>query len=68
MMSIDKNKVLSNDNLLGLRGGVQEYIYCCIFFEDGSPYGPPGLSGTGECVVNYELPEGCYIEECDPVQ
>ena len=30
MMSIDKNKVLSNDNLLGLRGGAGDVgnVYC----------------------------------------
>ena len=38
MMSIDKNKVLSNDNLLSLKGGAEELVYCCVYFVDtGEP-------------------------------
>lgn len=67
MMSIDKNKVLSNDNLLGLRGGVQEDVWCCMWIV-GPPdeqVGPPGLSGTGSCDY-IPLPAGMYAKECDP--
>ena len=66
MMSIDRNKVLSNDNLLSLKGGAEELVYCCVYFVDnGEPAGPGGYSGTGSCDY-IPLPAGMYAEECDP--
>ena len=68
MISIDRNKVLSNDNLLGLRGGAKEEVHCCFYFEDGTQYGEGGWSVNGNCEYNFSLPDGVTVRECDPVQ
>ena len=62
-MSIDKNKILSNDNLLGLRGGGEDYIMCCVYDEDDvEQYRGP--SGTGSC-EGAVIPPDWSSRECD---
>ena len=63
MMSIDKNKVLSNDNLLGLRGGAHDYLWCCLY-DNNDVFMMKGESATDSCEGAYLPGIGWYWKEC----
>ena len=64
MMNIARNKVLSNSNLLSLRGGDEELVLCCVYFADNNELAYSGYSGTGDC-EGMIIPTGMYAKECD---
>lgn len=64
-LKIASDKVISEENLKHLKGGGEEYITCCVYF-DGGELAYSGLSGTGSC-DDIDLPEGMYAVECDNI-
>ena len=72
MMNIDKNKVLSNDNLLGLRGGVREACFHCTCIDSvGEWYGYyDSLPEMEQSIIQYcESEQGSCVAdtECDVI-